>query len=90
MLVEEISRSFDKTSLALPAVIKSILLKAMNNAKYTPMKVADIFSETYSKDINMKKLHNQLQMTPDLATMYKTSQNLILPLLLFVRSCSQF
>ena len=79
MLVEEISRRFDQASLALSAATESILLKAMNNADDTPMKMADIASKTYFKDINKKRLHNQLQMTPDLATMYKTSQNLKSP-----------
>ena len=76
MLTEEFSRRFDQASLALPAAIEDILVKAINNTDESPIVVPDIVTEAYSKDINMKRLEKQLQMLPDLASAYKTSQSL--------------
>lgn len=76
LLTEEISRRFDQASLALPAAIEDIMIKAMNNMDESPVKVPDTVAEVYSKDMNMARLEKQLQMLPDLASTYKSSQSL--------------
>ena len=86
LLNEEISRRFDQASLALPAAIEDVLVKAINNSDESPIKVPDAVAEVYSKDINLKKLEKQLQMLPDLTSAYKTSQGLRLLKVTSVRS----
>ena len=73
LLIGEISRRFDQKSLALPAAIEELLMKASNNTEESVISVPDKIVEAYSRDVNIKKLERQLQMLPDLVSAYKTS-----------------
>jgi len=62
-LIGEISQQFDLGSLALPTAIEELLMKASNNTEESALKVPDRIVEAYSRDVNIKKLEMQLQVS---------------------------
>ena len=60
----------------MPKATEELLIKAVNNVEGDDVTVPTNIVETYSKDIDMKKLGRQLPMFPDLISAYKSSQHL--------------
>ena len=78
LLLGEITRRFDQTTLALPLAVEKLLLSSANSSGEDDNLVAvpPIVVDTYSSDVNIKKLESQIAMLPDLVNAYTAEQNL--------------
>lgn len=67
LLLGEITRRFDQTTLALPLAVEKLLLSSANSSGEDDnlVPVPQIVVDTYSSDVNIKKLERQIAMLPD-------------------------
>ena len=75
LLAAEIARRSNQSSLALPLAVEELLIGYANNKGDDKM-ISEIIVDSYSRDVDIKKLKRQIQMLPDLASTYVTSQQL--------------
>lgn len=67
LLLGEITRRFDRTTLALSLSVEKLLLSSANSSGEDDnlVPVPQIVVDTYSSDVNIKKLERQIAMLPN-------------------------
>ena len=75
LVVGEIARRFDQKSLALPLAVEEVLIAAANRINEAIIEVPTKVAEAYARNIDVKRLENQLQMLPELAAAYKQMES---------------